>query len=103
MKQSLKIKNGVKNVSFNLPMTIMKQGRRFVAYTPALDISTSASTEKKVKENFFELVHIFLEELQEKGTTNEVLTELGWKKYQKKWLPPVITSKSVGMRFPIFA
>ena len=45
----------------------MKQGRRFIAYTPALDIATSASTERKVRASFSELVIIFMEELHEKG------------------------------------
>lgn len=91
-------------ISFNLPVTITKQGRRFVAYTPALDISTSATTEKKVKERFFELVNIFLEELNSMGTTNDVLTELGWKKLQKTWQPPhVVSSQSIGIKIPAFA
>lgn len=92
------------NLSFNLPVMITKQGRRFVAYTPALDISTSATTEKKVKENFFEMVNIFMEELQSMGTAHEVLSELGWKIYQKTWQPPqIISSKSVGIKIPTFA
>ena len=91
-------------ISFNLPVTITKQGRRFVAYTPALDISTSGTTEKKVKENFFELVNVFLEELHTMGTTHDVLTELGWKKSQKIWQPPqVISSSSIGIKIPVFA
>lgn len=86
-------------ISFNLPVTITKQGRRFVAYTPALDISTSGSTEKKAQENFFEIVNIFLEELHTMGTTNDVLSELGWKKTQKVWHPPqVISTRNVGIK-----
>lgn len=90
-------------ISFNLPVTITKQGRRFVAYTPALDISTSATTEKKVKESFSELAMLFLEELQNMGTTEDVLKELGWKKTQKNWNPPqVVASQNIGIKIPSF-
>jgi len=46
-----------------LPLTIMKQGKSFIAYTPALDISTSGKSLKDVQKKFIELVHIFIEEL----------------------------------------
>ena len=48
---------------FKLPVIITKQNRRFVAYTPALDISTSGKTQKEVKNKFIELVNLFLEEI----------------------------------------
>jgi len=90
--------------SFNLPVVITKQGRRFVAYTPALDISTSGKSQKDVQKKFTELANIFFEEITEEGTTKDVLTELGWKKVQKKWSPPeVVSSKSIGVRIPALA
>jgi hypothetical protein len=91
--------------SFNkLPITITKQGKRLVAYSPALDLSTSGKSIKDVQKKFSELVFIFLEEIIEAGTVNEVLSELGWKKVQQKWNPPqVISSKSIGVRLPVFA
>ncbi|MDO8520890.1 MAG: hypothetical protein Q7S52_02130 [bacterium] len=72
------------NLSFTLPVLITKQGKRFVAYTPALDISTSGKSEKDAKSKFFELANLFLEEIVDRGTANDVLAELGWKKEQKK-------------------
>lgn len=90
--------------SFNLPVLITKQNRRFVAYTPALDISTSGSTVKQAKERFVELASIFLEEIIEAKTADDVLSELGWKKIQKKWTPPrIVSSKSIGLKIPAFA
>ncbi len=91
-------------LNFNLPVLITKQNKRFVAYTPVLDISTAGKTEKEVKSRFIELVNIFLEEIILAGTVNDVLSELGWRKEQKKWLPPqVVSSKSIGLRMPVFA
>ena len=103
MKQTLNNKKNAKEVSFSLPVSIMKQGRRFIAYTPALDIATSASTERKVRASFSELVIIFMEELHEKGTTAEVLSELGWRRVEKVWMPPAVASQSIGMKVPTFA
>ena len=89
---------------FNLPMLITKQNKRFVAYTPVLDISTSGKTAGEARRRFVELVDIFLEEIISAGTVNDVLAELGWKREQKKWLPPqVVSSKSIGLRLPVLA
>jgi|SRR3990167_9550512 len=91
-----------KKLLFNLPVLITKQNKRFVAYTPALDISTSGKSEKDVKKKFVELANIFLEEIIEKKTVNDVLSELGWKKVQKSWAPPkIISSESIGFDIPV--
>ena len=93
----------IKNISYRLQVHISKHGGRFVAYAPALDISTSAKTEKALWKNVEILTSIFFEELTEAGTTKEVLTELGWKKQQKKWSPPRVSSRSIGITVPSFA
>lgn len=94
----------LKNIlSFNLPVVITKQNKRFVAYTPALDISTSGKSEKEVKIRFIEIANIFLEEIIEEKTADNVLSELGWKKIQKRWTPPkIISSQSIGLKMPTF-
>lgn len=93
-----------KDLSFTLPVVITKLGKRFVAYTPALDISTSGKSERDVREKFETLANLFFEEIIEAGTVAAVLTELGWKKEQKKWTPPsMVSSKSMGIRTPEFA
>jgi hypothetical protein len=96
-----------RNFSYHLqklPVVITKQGHQFVAYTPALDISTAGSSEKDVKKKFGELVTIFLEEIIEAGTVREVLTELGWTKTEKAWNPPeVVSTKTIGVQIPAFA
>jgi predicted RNase H-like HicB family nuclease len=88
-------------LTYKLPVIITKQNRRFVAYTPALDISTSGKTEKEVKERFVEMVNLFLEEIIQANTINDILTELGWKKIQKVWTPPqVVSSPFINMKIP---
>ena len=83
----------VKEVS--LPVTIFKEGKSYVAYSPALDLSTSASTYKKAQSRFLEIVELFLEELEEAGTLDAVLTGLCWQKVNSAWLPPVVVSNYV--------
>lgn len=73
-----------------LSVIMLKEGDAFVAYTPALDLSTSGKTLKEAQYNFVEAVNLFFEELKEAGTTNEVLTNLGWTKKTKELVPPVI-------------
>ena len=75
-----------------------------MAYTPALDISTSGKTEKEVKKRFESLVEIFLEEIFKARIENEVLRELGWTKMERKWSPPkIVNSQSIGVLIPVSA
>jgi hypothetical protein len=89
------------NYVYKLPISIIKQNKSFVAYCPILDISTVGKTVKDAQNKFIELSSLFFEELTAKGTLNDVLTELGWKKVQKSWNPPKIVSNlSVGIKLP---
>lgn len=76
-----------------LSVSIIKEGKAFVAYSPALDISTAGSSLKEVKMNFAEAVDIFFEEVRKRGTTEDALYSLGWEKVTKNkkvdWTPPI--------------
>jgi len=78
-----------------LPVSIFKEGKYFVAYTPVLDLSTSGRTYEEARERFHEVVNIFFEELVNKGTLEEVLTGLGWQKIKKQWKPPVLVAQEM--------
>ena len=75
-----------------LPVIVIKEAKHFVAYTPALELSTSGPTEEKARQRFGEVVQIFFEEVEEKGTLAEVLGELGWQKIDSSWTPPQVIS-----------
>jgi len=60
----------LKSLSLKLSVLITKHGKRFVAYTPALDIATSGKSEMDVKVKFQELVSLFFEEVAIEGTIN---------------------------------
>lgn len=81
--------------NFKLPVSIIKEGKKYVAYSPALDLSTSGNSYESVKKRFEEIVDIFFEELVENNTVEDVLYNLGWKRVQSKWSPPMIISQEL--------
>jgi len=86
----------------NLPVAIFREGKYFVAYTPALDLSTSGKSFEEVKRRFDELVKIFFEEIIKNGTLPEVLQELGWRKIEKTWSPPpIIAHEAERIKIPL--
>lgn len=88
----------------SLPISILKEGKYYIAYSPALDLSTSGKTFEEVKKRFEEVVGIFFEELSEKGTLDKVLGELGWQKVQKEWIAPVvIANETESFNIPLSA
>jgi hypothetical protein len=86
-KGKLEIKQN-KVRAIELPINAMRQGSQIVIYTPALDLCTSGDTRDQALENFHEAVQIFLEDLLEQGTFDEVLEELGWQLEEANWVPP---------------
>jgi len=86
------------NFKIDIPVSIIKEDKRYVAYTPVLDLSTSGKTYKEVQRRFSEIVSIFIDEIIKHGTIDDVLNELGWKKVKinnkLNWLPPVIVSQN---------
>jgi predicted RNase H-like HicB family nuclease len=80
-------------LKFNLPISFLKEGNKYIAYTPALDLSTSGKSYAEAKKRFEEAVDIFFEELIKKGTLKEVLLDLGWKRAQSRWNPPLVVSQ----------
>ena len=77
-------------MQYSLPVTVFREGDNFVAYTPALDLSTSGNSYEQAAKRFQEVVEVFFEELADKGTTDLVLASLGWQKQEKSWMPPVM-------------
>ncbi len=83
------------NFAVKLPISIFKEGKHYIAYTPVLDLSTSANTYDGAKKRFSEIVGIFFEEIIKKGTLDDVLKDLGWKKIKKQWNPPSVISQGM--------
>ena len=85
-----------------IPVSIIKEGERLVAYSPVLDLSTSGKSYDEVKKRFTEIIDIFFEEIKKKGSIEIVLKELGWEKVRTEWQPPLIISQESELyRIPV--
>lgn len=80
-------------LEFNILVSFIKEGKKFIAYSPALDLSTCGNTLEQAKQRFREIVNIFFEETLRKGHLEEVLRNLGWVKKEAKWAPPVVVAQ----------
>jgi predicted RNase H-like HicB family nuclease len=77
---------------------IVQEEECFVAYCPALELSSYGKTEAEAKKSFDEAMGIFLEETERKGTLEKVLLALGWTLKQKpsfKYQPPELSYKNL--------
>ena len=87
-----------------LSVAFLREGKRFVAYAPSLDLSTSGKSFAEAKKRFEEIAEIFFEEIMKKGTVAEVLGGLGWEKGGQRWMPPVVVAhESQSVRVPAIA
>jgi len=83
------------SLEVNIPVIVLRENSSFIAYSPALELSTAGKTLLQAKKRFSEAVDIFFEELVKNGTLDEALAELGWKKVKKEWTPPIIISNEM--------
>jgi len=92
-----------KNVKdLRLSVSVLKEGKRYIAYSPALDLSTSGKSPKDVKRKFEEITKVFFDELIVSGNMEEVLRNLGWRRIHKEWNPPrVVENTSQKIRVPV--
>lgn len=91
-------------IQTKLSITFLREGKRFIAYSPALDLSTSGKSFEEAKTRFEEIADIFFEEVANKDTLQEVLQSLGWERQDKQWTPPaIIAHDSQMIRVPTFA
>ena len=90
-----------KLTQFTLPLTIFREGQYFIAHTPLLNLSVQGKTEPEVKKRFTDAVVLFFEDLEEMGTTKEVLFELGWKRVRKEWRPPAVSLVAQPVEVPV--
>jgi hypothetical protein len=87
-------------VKGEIPVIFFKEGKKVIAFSPALDLSTCGNTEKEARKRFAEAVKIFFDEISRMGTLDDVLTECGWRKVtsEHSWSPPIY--KQELMRIP---
>jgi hypothetical protein len=78
------------DLNARIPVILFEEGSKFIAYSPAIDLSTCGDSEEQARRRFIEAATIFFEEITRMGTIDDVLTECGWQKVTGKqtWLPP---------------
>lgn len=92
----------MKYIHLRVPVSFFREGRRYVAFSPALDLSTSGKTLAEAERRFDEIARVFFEELEDLGTTTEVLEGLGWERVRKEWVAPApVVHRVQDMRVPM--
>ena len=84
-------------IKAKLDVIFFKEGKKFIAYSPAIDLSTCGDTFAQAKKRFAEAADVFFEETIKMGTIEDVLKECGWKKVSRPkthWVPPTIIGQS---------
>jgi len=84
-------------IKAKLGIIFFKEGKKFIAYSPAIDLSTYGNTFDQAKKRFAEAADIFFKETIKLGTIEDVLKECGWKKVSRPrihWVPPTIIGQS---------
>jgi len=84
-------KNTEKEYHFSLEIYIFMQAGRYIAYCPALDLSTSAEDYNEAFSNFYEMFQLYVETCLEQGTLFEDLEAHGWKVQKMSIKPPKYT------------
>jgi predicted RNase H-like HicB family nuclease len=72
-----------KPIKAEVEVLIMKEEDTYVAYCPALDLSSYGETEKKALREFGLALDIFMRETDRKGTLERILLKLGWSLQQR--------------------
>jgi hypothetical protein len=71
---------------------IFREGETYVAYVPALDVSSCGATDEQARRNIRDSVRGFLATCAELGTLEEVLEEAGYRREGDRWVPPEFVS-----------
>jgi predicted RNase H-like HicB family nuclease len=91
-------------VKVELPLLLWKEDDQVVAYTPALELSSSGDSEKEAITNFGEAVELFFETAEDRNVLKDLLESLGWTFQANMWKShkePVEGNKSYTAEVPV--
>ena len=83
-----------KKLDLSVEVFFIKEADTFVAHCPSLNLTTQGSTYEDADKAFEEALQIFIDEVMEMGTLEDVLQECGWVKVQKQWVSPVVVGQA---------
>jgi predicted RNase H-like HicB family nuclease len=78
--------------NFSFTAHIFKEGDAYVAYVPALDVSSCGTTSDEARHNIRDAVRGFLAASAAHGTLDEILEEAGYERKGEEWRPPEFIS-----------
>ena len=78
--------------NFSFDTHIFKEGDTYVAYVPALDLSSCGATDDEARRNIRDAVRGFLAASADLGTLDELLKEAGYKPEAEGWRAPEFVS-----------
>jgi hypothetical protein len=90
------IKPSMNTISVGINVLLAKEEEIFVAYCPALELSSYGESENIAIKRFEEELKIFFEETSKKGTLEKYLLQNGWTLTQKpepSYRPPEVINK----------
>ncbi|HMD71152.1 MAG TPA: hypothetical protein VKF41_07395 [Bryobacteraceae bacterium] len=73
---------------FSFTTHIFREGPAFVAYVPALDVSSCGATDEEARRNILDAVRGFLAASADMGTLDEILQEAGYEREGGQWRAP---------------
>jgi predicted RNase H-like HicB family nuclease len=77
---------------FSFDTHMFKEGETYVAYVPALDVSSCGATDEEARRNIRDAVRGFLAASADMGTLNEILEEAGYEPDGDGWRAPEFVS-----------
>ena len=77
---------------FSFDTHIFKEGDTYVAYVPALDVSSCGATDEEARRNIRDAVRGFLAASADMGTLDEILREAGYHQEGEEWRAPEFVS-----------
>jgi predicted RNase H-like HicB family nuclease len=77
---------------FSFDAHIFKEGDAYVAYVPALDVSSCGATDEEARHNIRDAVRGFLAASADMGTLGEILEEAGYEPEGEGWRAPEFVS-----------
>ena len=77
---------------FSFDTHIFKEGDAYVAYVPALDVSSCGATDDEARRNIRDAVRGFLSASADIGTLDEILREAGYRQDGDDWRAPEFVS-----------
>jgi predicted RNase H-like HicB family nuclease len=91
----------VVTIQIEFTTQIFKEGRTFVAHTPALDVSSCGGSKEKALRNLKEAVRLFLDEAEKMGNLEQILEEAGYLKRRGRLEGPrFVATRRVSLPLP---